>query len=101
MDQYGRIDFLFNNAGAAIGVEFKDMKMENWHKMMDVNFWRIIYACIGGYPIMIKHCTGHIVNVSSFAGLMPGLVRARMGPNEKERERERAHHSLCSCQINS
>jgi NAD(P)-dependent dehydrogenase (short-subunit alcohol dehydrogenase family) len=72
IDQYGRIDFLFNNAGAAIGGEFKDMTLENWQKMMNVNFWGIVYACIGVYPIMIKQGSGHIINVSSFAGLMPG-----------------------------
>lgn len=72
MDQYGRIDFLFNNAGAALGGEFKDMTLEHWHNMMDVNFWSIIYACMKVYPIMIQQGSGHIVNVSSFAGLMPG-----------------------------
>ncbi|MBN2035253.1 MAG: SDR family oxidoreductase [Chitinispirillaceae bacterium] len=39
INQYGRIDFLFNNAGAAINGEFKDMTLDHWNKMMDVNFW--------------------------------------------------------------
>ncbi len=72
MDKYGRIDYLFNNAGAAIGGEFRDMTMEHWHKMMDVNFWGTVYASAGVYPIMIEQGSGHIINVSSFAGLMPG-----------------------------
>ena len=72
IDKYGRIDFLFNNAGAAINGEFKDITLEHWRKMMDVNFWGIIYACKSIYPIMIKQGEGCIVNVASFAGLMPG-----------------------------
>lgn len=40
--------------------------------MMDVNFWGIVYACRAVYPIMMKQGSGHIINVSSFAGLMPG-----------------------------
>lgn len=72
INKYGRIDYLFNNAGAAINGEFKDMTLEHWHKMMDVNFWEIIYGCKLVYPIMIKQGKGHIVNIASFAGLMPG-----------------------------
>ncbi len=69
---YGRIDYLFNNAGAALNGEFKDMTLEHWKKMMDVNFWGVVYGCKSVYPIMIKQGEGHIINVSSFAGLMPG-----------------------------
>jgi NAD(P)-dependent dehydrogenase (short-subunit alcohol dehydrogenase family) len=72
INKYGRIDYLFNNAGAAINGEFKDMTLEHWHKMMDVNFWGIVYGCKLVYPIMLKQGNGHIINVASFAGLMPG-----------------------------
>lgn len=71
-EKFGRIDFLFNNAGAAINGEFMDMTLDHWKKMMDVNFWGIIYACQSAYPIMIKQGYGSIINVSSFAGLLPG-----------------------------
>lgn len=71
-DTYGRIDFLFNNAGAAINGEFKDMTLDHWQKMMDVNFWGILYACQSVYPIMVKQGFGSIINVTSFAGLLPG-----------------------------
>ena len=71
-NKYGRIDFLFNNAGAAINGEFKDMTLDQWRKIFDVNFWGIVYACKAVYPIMIKQSYGHIINVASFGGLMPG-----------------------------
>ncbi|HKK81170.1 MAG TPA: SDR family oxidoreductase [Prolixibacteraceae bacterium] len=70
--EYGRIDYIFNNAGAAINGEFKDMTLSHCQKMMDVNFWGIVYACKSVYPIMIKQGYGSIINVSSFAGLLPG-----------------------------
>jgi NADP-dependent 3-hydroxy acid dehydrogenase YdfG len=59
-EKFGRIDFLFNNAGAAINGEFKDMTLDHWKKMMDVNFWGIVYACQPVYPIIDK--TGLWVN---------------------------------------
>ncbi len=82
MSHYGKIDFLFNNAGVALGGEFKDMTIEHWHKMMNVNFWAIIYACMKVYPIMIKQGYGQIINVSSFAGLMPGGLMSSYGTSK-------------------
>jgi NAD(P)-dependent dehydrogenase (short-subunit alcohol dehydrogenase family) len=72
MDKYKRIDYLFNNAGAALNGEFQDMTMEHWRTMMDVNFWGVIHGCRSVYPVMMKQGSGHIINVASFAGLMPG-----------------------------
>jgi len=72
VERFGHIDYLFNNAGAAINGEFQDMSLEHWNKMMDVNFWGVVYGCRSVYPIMIRQGSGHIVNVASFAGLMPG-----------------------------
>ncbi len=71
-NSYGRIDYIFNNAGLALNGEFKDMTLEHWQMMMDVNFWGVVYGCKSVYPVMIKQGKGHIVNVASFAGLMPG-----------------------------
>jgi len=75
-DKCGRIDFLFNNAGAAINGEFKDMTLKHWQKMFDVNFWGIVYACKSVYPVMINQGYGSIINVTSFAGLLPGGLMA-------------------------
>ena len=82
VNRYGRIDFLFNNAGAALNGEFKDMMLEHWHKMMDVNFWGIVYGCRSVYPIMMKQGSGHIINVASFAGLMPGGLLTSYGASK-------------------
>jgi NAD(P)-dependent dehydrogenase (short-subunit alcohol dehydrogenase family) len=70
--EFGQIDFLFNNAGIGINGEFQDMNLEQWKRIMDVNFWGTIYGCYYVYPIMMKQGFGHIVNVSSLAGLMSG-----------------------------
>ena len=76
MDEYGRIDFLFNNAGIGINGEFSDLTFEMWKHVLDVNLWSTIYGCHFIYPIMKKQGFGHIINTASLAGLIPGLLNS-------------------------
>lgn len=72
VNDYGQIDYLFNNAGIGINGEFQDMNLEHWQRILDVNLWGTIYGCHYVYPIMINQGFGHIINVSSLGGLIPG-----------------------------
>jgi short-subunit dehydrogenase len=70
-----KIGMMINNAGIGINGEFQDMNLELWRKIMDVNFWGVVYGTYYVYPIMMKQGFGQIVNVSSLAGLIPaGLM---------------------------
>ncbi len=64
-------DFLFNNAGIGIGGEVKDFTLESWRKIMDVNFFGTVNGIHFFYPMMIAQKSGHIINTSSLAGLVP------------------------------
>lgn len=37
--EFGRIDFLFNNAGVSANGEFQDIGPEHWKRILDVNLW--------------------------------------------------------------
>lgn len=38
---------------------------------MDTNLWSVIYGVHAALPIMLKQGSGHIVNTSSIAGIIP------------------------------
>ena len=69
-DEYGRIDYIFNNAGISVSGEVRDMGLEHWQKVIRVNLMGVIYGTIAAYPLMVKQGFGHIVNIASLAGLI-------------------------------
>lgn len=69
--QYSRIDYMFNNAGIAIGGDVRDLTMEQWKKVMDINWNGVLYGSTIAYRVMAQQGFGHIVNTASATGLMP------------------------------
>jgi NAD(P)-dependent dehydrogenase (short-subunit alcohol dehydrogenase family) len=75
-NQYGRLDYVFNNAGYGMAEEVQDIPYEQWHKMVDVNLMGVVYGAVEAFKIMKDHGGGHIINVASLAGLIgsPGSI---------------------------
>jgi NAD(P)-dependent dehydrogenase (short-subunit alcohol dehydrogenase family) len=76
MEQHGRIDLWFNNAGVGLAGEVRDLEIADWKPIIDVNLWGVIYGVQAVYPIMVSQGFGHIINTASGAGLCPrpGMV---------------------------
>src|SRR5215472_3907198 len=67
----GHVDYLFNNAGIAVGGEVSTYKRADWDDVFDVNLRGVAYGIQAVYPHMVARGHGHIVNTASVAGLLP------------------------------
>lgn len=68
---YSRLDYLFNNAGLAIGGDARDLTLDHWRRVLDVDLYGVVHGMLAAYPIMARQGFGHIVNTSSAAAFLP------------------------------
>lgn len=64
----GPVDVLINNAGYTLTSRFLDEDPAYWHRVVDTNFWGVVYATRAVLPSMVERQQGSIVNVVSDAG---------------------------------
>jgi len=76
VSEHGRLDYLFNNAGIAIGGDARDITLDQWRRVLEVNLYGELYGTVIAYPIMVRQGFGHIVNVASATGLLPQPINA-------------------------
>lgn len=75
LEQFGRCDILINNAGLGIFGNIETLSLDDWHTMFDTNVHGLMYATRMVVPQMKAQQSGHIINISSIAGLN-GITQA-------------------------
>jgi len=68
LQKWSSIDILVNNAGLMPLSFVKNLKVDEWDQMIDVNIRGVLYCTAAVISHMREKKSGHIVNISSVAG---------------------------------
>lgn len=68
LNEWNSIDILVNNAGLMPLSFIKNLKVDEWDQMIDVNIKGVLYCTAAVILHMKEKKSGHIINISSVAG---------------------------------
>ena len=67
LDQFGKIDILINNAGIGTYGYVQDQTIDDIERVMNINYFGMVYCTKAFLNSMINHKSGKIINVASLA----------------------------------
>lgn len=68
---HGRLDVIVNNAGYGLLGALEETSDEDIQRVFDVNFFGVVHLIQAVLPYLRQQRSGHLVNLSSIAGLAP------------------------------
>tara|TARA_B100000446_G_scaffold35710_2_gene31413 strand:+ start:839 stop:1648 length:810 start_codon:yes stop_codon:yes gene_type:complete len=71
IENFERIDYLFNNAGYSYMTGLADHDMAEAHRLFEVNYWSYVDLAQHALPYMQQQQSGVIINTSSVLGVIP------------------------------
>jgi len=72
----GAIDVLINNAGLAYVATVEEMRMEDWRRQFETNFFGVVRVTQSVLPQMRERRRGRIIMISSVSGLVTPPTQA-------------------------
>ena len=70
VNRFGRVDVVLNNAGYSLLGNFEELGTRDFERQFATNFWGVMYVMRAALPVMRKQRSGHIINMSSVAGVV-------------------------------
>src|ERR1700728_1598202 len=67
-ERFGRIDVLVNNAGVITVGPVENQRVEDFHEVMEANFFSAVHCALSVLPQMLRRRGGTIVNIASVGG---------------------------------
>jgi NAD(P)-dependent dehydrogenase (short-subunit alcohol dehydrogenase family) len=67
---HGGVEIVVNNAGVTIAKSFEEHTLDDLDWIVGINFWGVVYGCRAFLPHLRAADEGHLVNLSSMAGLV-------------------------------
>ncbi len=68
--RFGRIDLVVNNAGYSLLGNFEQMTTAEIQQQFAPNFYGVVHVMQAALPVMRRQRSGHIINISSVAGVV-------------------------------
>jgi short-subunit dehydrogenase len=67
-EHFGRVDVLVNNAGVITVGPVENQRIEDFHAVMEANFFTGVHCALSVLPQMLERRSGTIVNIASIGG---------------------------------
>lgn len=73
---FGQVNWVFNNAGVTVVDSAEHISMENFHWLMNINFWGVVNGTQVFLPHLRNVDEAHIINTSSIFGVVAAAGQA-------------------------